>query len=134
MSDAPKIAGRAELLGLSRRRYRDVPIPEVGLTFRIQSLTEGEKSRYESETLTKRGTKGYRARLEASRRKLVCLVAVDGDGKLLFPNTSDLEALVEVDGIATGRIYNAALEHCGYTEADIEELVGNSDETTGDAS
>lgn len=120
-----RLATRADFLNLTSRRYHDVPIPGTALVVRIRSLFEGEKSRYELETMTKGG--GFLAeRVEDARRRLVCLTAVDADGELMFPQPDDLKRLEAVDGRATSVVYDAARDHCGFDKGDIEALVGNS--------
>lgn len=109
----------------SPRRYTEATLPVLGTRVRIQSLTEGEKSRYESATL-KRG-KDARIdfdKLRDARLRLILLVLVDEAGATLFTPT-DLDALRDLDSADTSAIYNVAYPFCGFEKGDVEELAGN---------
>lgn len=126
------LASRDALLGLNQRRFTTVEIPEHGLSFRIQSLTEAEKSHYETQTLTKKGDVS-RAKINDARRRLVCLCLVDEVGNRLFAD-GEQDLLKPIDGLATSRIYDACRDHCGFAEGDIEDMVGNSAAISGSVS
>jgi hypothetical protein len=116
-------AGKSDLLGLTQRRYRDVVISEQ-LKFRIQSLTEGEKSSYEASILTGAG-KVNKQKLLAARRRLLVMCLVDGEGLRLLTE-SDADQLAQMDGAVASRIYDVCQDHCGFSDEDIEGLVKNS--------
>jgi len=120
-----KIANRNDILKLCQRRYLDVNVEELGLAFRIQSLTEREKANYETQLLGRNGKVNKNRLLDASRR-LVCLCLVDKDGKPLM-NSGDVDELAELDGLVVARLYDACRVHCGFDEGDIETAVKNSD-------
>jgi hypothetical protein len=113
------------LLSQTSRRYRDVDVPGVG-TFRIRSLTESEKTDdYESGFVDAKG-KHKRGSLVQAKRRLIALCLVDAAGELLVPPAKldhFCEQLRKVDGLATGLLYNACMEHVGYSDADVEGLV-----------
>jgi hypothetical protein len=114
---------REALLGKTSRRYKDVVIH--GESYRIQSLTELERTQYE---IALQGKKGFA--FEKARRLFVCKCLVDADGKRLLLD-SDEEQLKNVDGGLIGLLYSEAQEHCGYAKDEIEELVKNSEEVVG---
>ena len=123
---ATNLPTRNELLGLTKRRFKTIDIPELDLTFRIQSLTEREKSEYETALLTKTGRGVSRERLTDAARRLMVLCLVDDDNnRLLEPG--DVNALSQLDAIVAAKIYNECQTHCGFGEEDIEQIVKNSE-------
>ena len=117
---------RRELLGLTKRRFKTIEIPELNLTFRIQSLTEREKSEYETALLTKTGRGVSRERLtDAARRLMVLCLVDDDDERLLEP--ADVGTLSQLDAIVAAKIYDECQSHCGFGDDDIEQIVKNSE-------
>jgi len=114
---------RDQLLGQCERRYRDVELPGGG-SVRIRSLSEKEKSAYETELMTGKGT-FRRSRLDDAKRRLMVLCLVDEDGQPLLQR-GDTAALENLDGAVTSHIYDEIREHCGFDAEDIEEAVKNS--------
>ena len=53
MATMNEVAGREALLGMTKRRYLEVKCGDM--TFRLQSLTEAEKSHFEKSILTAKG-------------------------------------------------------------------------------
>lgn len=117
-------ADKSALTGSTKRRFRDVTIPETGDTFRLRSLSDRERSKYETDTLTKSG-KVNTHRVEDSKRRLLVLTLVDAEGNRLFRD-NETDQLADVDGLLIGRLFDAAREHCGFEEGDVEELAKNS--------
>lgn len=115
---------REQFFAAKQRRYLEVPIPELGDTARIQSLTELEKSRFEMQATTSAG-KYSKEKLMYWRQRLVCLVTVDEAGNRVFSD-DDVGKLSDIDGAVTSRIFDAAQEHCGFQPGDIEDMVKNS--------
>ncbi len=123
---ATNLTTRNELLGLTKRRFKTIDIPELDLTFRIQSLTEREKSEYETALLTKTGRGVSRERLTDAARRLMVLCLVDDDNNRLL-ESGDVSALSQLDAIVAAKIYNECQTHCGFGEEDIEQIVKNSE-------
>ncbi len=123
---ATNLTTRNELLGLTKRRFKTIDIPELDLTFRIQSLTEREKSEYETALLTKTGRGVSRERLTDAARRLMVLCLVDDDNNRLL-EAGDVNALSQLDAIVAAKIYNECQTHCGFGEEDIEQIVKNSE-------
>lgn len=124
-----KIANRNVLLKLCDRRYIDLELPEVGLVVRIQSLSEKEKSEYETRLIAKSGRGVVRDRLQDATRRLIALCLVDDKNDRVFSN-ADIDKIGELDSFVSSRIYEACQEHCGFNKNDIETTVGNSERIT----
>ena len=118
-----KIANRVALLKLCDRRYIDVEL-DAGLTVRIQSLTEKEKSAYETQLIAKSGRGIIHDRLQDATRRLIAICLVDEKNDRIFSN-SDIDKIGELDSFVSSRIYDAAQEHCGFNKNDIETTVKN---------
>ena len=121
------IANRNALLKLCERRYIDLDLEDAGVTVRIQSLSEKEKSAYETRLIAKSGRGILRDRLQDATRRLIALCLVDENNDRIFLD-SDINQIGEMDSFVSSRIYDAAQEHCGFNKGDIEDTVGNSGE------
>lgn len=117
---------REALLNATDVRYHDVPLPN-GTKARIRSLSEFERSEFDSSVLDSRGDFST-DRLKRQKRRLIALCVVDEEGKRLLKD-SEAEALRPVDSAITSALYNAIRIHIGMDEGDLEELVGKSEET-----
>lgn len=125
-----KIASKNDILQFSKRRYSFVEIPEIDLKVRIQSLTEREKSRYETDLLSKSGRGVSRTRLMDASRRLVAICAVDNKGERLFTD-DNVSTLADIDALVITRIAKECEVHIGMSEGDgIAELVKNSETAT----
>tara|TARA_R110000822_G_C15099351_1_gene471678 strand:+ start:279 stop:677 length:399 start_codon:yes stop_codon:yes gene_type:complete len=127
------IANRNALLKLCERRYIDLDLEDAGVTVRIQSLSEKEKSSYETRLIAKSGRGILRDRLQDATRRLIALCLVDENNDRIFLD-SDVNQIGEMDSFISSRIYDAAQEHCGFNKGDIEDTVGNSGEISVDDS
>ena len=120
------IANRKALLKLCERRYIDLELADAGITVRIQSLSEKEKSTYETRLIAKSGRGILRERLQDATRRLIALCLVDENNDRIFLD-SDVNQIGEMDSFVSSRIYDACQEHCGFNKNDISETVGNSE-------
>tara|TARA_R100000152_G_C6782231_1_gene219178 strand:- start:7194 stop:7592 length:399 start_codon:yes stop_codon:yes gene_type:complete len=127
------VASREALLKLCERRYATVDIPEREVTVRIQSLSESEKSQYETCLIAKNGKGIMRERLQDATRRLLALCIVDDAGERIFSD-GDLSALANLDAFVSSRIYDACQEHCGFNKGDIDDTVKNSEQISVDDS
>jgi hypothetical protein len=127
------IANREALLKLCKRRYATVDIPERDITVRIQSLSENEKSQYETCLIAKNGKGIMRERLQDATRRLLALCIVDDNGDRIFTD-GDLSELANLDAFVSSRIYDACQEHCGFNKGDIDETVKNTEQNNLDDS
>jgi hypothetical protein len=123
------IANRKALLKLCERRYIDLELTDAGITVRIQSLSEKEKSSYETRLIAKSGRGILRDRLQDATRRLIALCLVDDKNERIFLD-SDVNQIGEMDSFISSRIYDAAQEHCGFNKGDIQETVERSKEIT----
>ena len=128
-----KIANRNALLKLCERRYIDLQLADAGITVRIQSLSEKEKSSYETRLIAKSGRGILRDRLQDATRRLIALCLVDDKNERIFTD-SDVSQIGEMDSFVSSRIYDAAQEHCGFNKGDIQETVEKCESITVDDS
>lgn len=107
------------------RRYHefDVDISGDVTKVRIQSLSEKEKSDFETAIDRARG-KAKIDRTKDFKRRLITACVVDGDGSRVF-GQSDVMSLESADGRLTSRIFNECIDHVGFTKDDVEELEKN---------
>lgn len=109
---------KEQLFELTRRRYRTAKVE--GIEFCFQSLTEAERSRFEKQVLNKSG-----AVRDDSRRRLLIMVLVDPKDKKTYLTDSDMQELGELDGKLTGKLFDHAMAHTGFTDDDMEILEKN---------
>ena len=125
------IVNRNALLKLCERRYIDLELADAGITVRIQSLSEKEKSTYETRLIAKSGRGILRERLQDATRRLIALCLVDENNDRIFLD-SDVDKIGELDSFVSSKIYDACQEHCGFNKGDIQDAVKNSPEITDD--
>jgi len=120
------LLGRDAILRLAQDRAtlptRDVPA--WGGVVRVRGLTGTGRDEYEASTMVWRNGKAY-PDTENARAKLVARCVVGDDGEPLFTQ-QDVHALGELDGLTLNKVWEVAMELSGLTEADMEELAGNS--------
>lgn len=126
MSEANGYTARDTFLGARKRRYRDVSLPD-GSKFRIRSISERERSEWESGVKVRKG-QVTRESLVRLRARLICQCVVDHEGELLFL-PGDVDALIEKDSAVTDSLFEACREHCGISDADVEGLEKNCETT-----
>jgi hypothetical protein len=115
---------RDGLLSKTARRYKEIAFD--GETYRIQSLTEAERAKYEIQLQDKKN--GYQ--FEKSRRLMVCKTLVDESGSRILSD-DDADLLKAVDGRVMAMLYSAAIDHCGYDDKEVEDLSKNSEAVAG---
>lgn len=118
----------------AKRRYREETLPVNQFRVRIRSLTELEYSEYQAETVQARGQGLKRERLVDANRRFISLCLVDADGNRLLSSQQAKELMADWDSADTSFLYQKCAEHCHVDPADVEELVGNSEGTSGDDS
>lgn len=111
-----------------KRRFDTVTLPVCGLTFRIRSLCERELSEYYAVLYSGRDEKQKHQRLAASNRQFIALCLVDEDGNRIV-SPDDVAKLADMDGADAGHLYTECLRHTGAKDQDIQDIVGNSEET-----
>lgn len=108
MSD---VLSREGLLQKSKRRYLDVLLPSGGIA-RLQSLTELERSEYNSSLLDKRGELD-REKLTYGTMMLLCRMLVDQDNKRMFLD-HEHEILASIDSLDMEVLGDEARKHIGF--------------------
>ena len=116
------VATREKLFNCTRRRFITKEV--AGLTFCFQSLTEAEKSRFEKTVLNKSGNVK-----DDSRRRLLVATLVDEKSKEPLLTDDDLSELGQLDGALTSQLFDVAMRHVGFADAEIEVLENNSKPT-----
>jgi hypothetical protein len=117
---------RSGLLSKKGRRYRDVELPSGG-TARLQSLTELERSEYNSELLDKKGEVD-RKKLTFGTAMLLVRMLVDEEGKRLFLD-SEYEELSSIDSLDMEVLGDEARKHVGFDAETRRELKKKSEVT-----
>ena len=113
----------SELLAMTERTYREVP--SGGKTWRIQSLTEGERAQFETPfNMAAEDPKTY----QRARPRLLALCLVDAGGHRILSDAQAVE-LFKVNCAVTIPLYRACKEHNAFDDGDLEEKVKNSEET-----
>lgn len=110
-----------------KRRFKRVTLPVSGLDVRIRSLMERELSEYQAGVQSARDEKQRQKRMKAANRRFIALCLVDDDGNTIV---TDASKLTELDAADSSFLYDECATHCGINRQDIEDLVGNSEETT----
>ncbi|HUT92917.1 MAG TPA: hypothetical protein VMY37_25720 [Thermoguttaceae bacterium] len=126
------IATREELfcaLGRTKRRYRMITLPVSGLSVRIQSLTEGELSRYQRRLFAKGGRGFDPQRMQSANRDLFVRCLVDDAGNRQLSD-DEAEKLTDMDAADASVLYEACAEHCGIDRTDLGDLSKNSETTS----
>lgn len=121
---------REELLGRRKRRYDIVDLPGGGQV-RIQSLTEGERTRHELKTSDSKGRWSKTHAVDA-RCHMIAISVVDEAGELLFDEQTDLDAIREMDSADAAVIYAACLDlNAGKRADDDDETEAASKNLSG---
>lgn len=122
------LLGRDQILSSTSRSYQVVPVPEWGGEVRLQSLTGKERDKFEA-SLSKRKNGKEVSDYENARAKLIAACAVDENGNLIFTNRFDIEKLGEAPVSALQKLFNVCQAMNGMSDADLEELIGDFDQT-----
>lgn len=129
MSEENGYADKSQILAANKRRFADVDVAGVQ-RLRIRSLTEKERSKYEADFLD---TEGKATNLVTGKARLIILCVCDASGRRLFSD-ADIAAILEMDAVVTNSITDACRSHCGFTDADVEDLAKNLKPTRADDS
>jgi len=114
---------KEEILTSEDLNWRDVQVPEWGGVVRVRALTGTQRDAFESEVVVMNG-RDVQRNTRNIRARLVSLTVVDEDGKPVFHHT-DIDALGNKSAKALDRVFSAASELSGLSEADVEELAEN---------
>jgi len=111
---------REKLLSQTAARYVDKVV--FGETYRIRSLSERDRTEYEVKLQDKKAGMSF----DKARALLICRVLVDSENSRLLSD-DDVAAVGLIDGRIASALYAVALEHNGFDESDIKDLVKNSE-------
>lgn len=116
------------------RRFKTITNDVFGLTYRIRSLVEREKTRHEYLSFPKADKKRTEEERLANKVELIALCLCDEDGNPTVTKPEQKAALYDVDSAVTGWLYGECRDHC-YPESpeSVEDAKKNS-EKTGDSS
>ena len=101
------------------RCYVTIDVPEVEMTLRLQSLTEQERSDYQTFISSSEGA-ARREKLGRARRRLLSLCLVDNEGNRLVRDHEEDE-LADIDVDAVRGVYDACRVHCALDADDMVE-------------
>lgn len=116
----------ADFLGTEhKRRYAPLRgLDDWGLSGFVRSLTEKERSDYESGILDKRH-KVDRNKLKQAKARLVVLAVVDDEHEPVF-TTDHVSRLMSCDSKLIEALYTQVTDHIGFDADELVELaVGN---------
>lgn len=123
---------REQILGVADLGFEDLDVPEWGGSVRVGMLMGAERDAFEQEIVTRQGKKVH-VNLVNIRARLVALTVIDAEGQRLF-SEADVKALGRKSALALNRVFEVAQRINGLTEADMEELAGNSGSAQSDDS
>ena len=114
------IGGLAELTRFAKRRYVEVAIDGSDVMFRLQSLTERERSSYEAAMIRN----GKIVEPETQKARLLCLCLVDEVGNRLLGD-ADFGQLMGLDAAVAGKLFDEAIKLIGLADSNSEAAVKN---------
>lgn len=113
---------RDAILAPLKRRFQEVEVAGWG-KFRLRSLNELERSKFEASIRDKQG-RVVNNKLVDLKCRLIVLCVVDENGDPLLTD-ADINALRQQDSKYTNTLVEAIQKHCGISDADMEELEKN---------
>lgn len=113
----------ADILKRDDRTYERIHVDVWGGDVIVQSLTAGERDKFESSLMVGRG-KNQRVSATNMRAKLVVMSVVDEEHNLMFTE-SDIATLSGKNAAALDQIFTVACRLSGISDGEIEELEGN---------
>lgn len=127
---------KADILGADDRRFTVVPVEEWNGSVIVRALSGTDRDKFEASLVIAKGNARTISTLNV-RAKLAALSIMDPTdstlSRRLFAD-EEVVALGAKSAIALSRVYDAAAELSGISEADIEELSGNSEAAASDGS
>lgn len=120
---------REKILAANDRPFEEVATPEwadVGVeSVRIITMSSIDRDEFEAAALITRTAEKGTNKLKNLRAELVARCAVDADGKRIF-KAEDVEQLGNKSAKVLDRLFSAAIDLNGVTEADMKALEKNS--------
>ncbi len=121
---------RDEILQAEDLQTRDVYVKPWDGYVRVRTMTAHERDKFEQQMFTNTG--GKKEKMEDVRATLVSLAVVDEDGKRVFTER-DVKKLSQKSAAALDKIFSEAQELNSVKDEDVEDMVGNSNETQDDS-
>lgn len=113
-----------QIVGTDDISHKDVEVKEWGGTVRLKQLTSGQRDAWEAKfVVNKDKPERY---LQNLRADLVARCLVDEDGKRLFDD-KQVAKLADKSPIVVNLLFEEARKLNGLSDADVEELEGNSE-------
>jgi len=109
------------LAGISKLPTLDVPVPELGGSVRVRTLSGAVRDRFEASLY---GDK-EKINLENVRARLVSIAVIDEAGNPMF-NELDASILGRGSAKVLDRLYVAAKKLNGIEDEDVEEILKNA--------
>lgn len=132
--------GREQIVKAEDQQYDEVAVPEwappgdpnpESWILKLKGMTGTQRDHFEA-TLAPRGN-SRKPNMENFRARLVIQCAVDEEGNRLF-NAGDLKMLGGKSAKALSRVFDKCQEMNGLSDADVEELVEDFDDTPSERS
>jgi len=138
------LLSRSDILAAADLKFEEVDVPEWGGTVRVRELTGTQRDQIEAAMVTvtmdlddkgkKTPTPEFdKSSMETFRARIASYSIVDDSNQRIFTD-ADIFALGEKGSAALQRVYDVALRISGFSQTDVEELVGNSDAAQSGAS
>lgn len=127
------LLSKNDILNADDRKTVKVPVPEWGGEVMVRTLSGRERDEFEASTVkTNKGKQEQN--FDNFRARFVALCVVDEQGQRLFATRQEVAMLGNKSVAALQRVFNAAQELNGMTEADVEELTESFEEAPGEDS
>ncbi len=126
------ILNKSQIQSVSDLETKDIEVPEWGGIVRLKSLTGAARDRFEASCMSGQG-KNTSVNMENMRAKLVAQSAIGEDGNPLFTE-EDVKWLGEKSAKALNRLFTAAQQLSGLSDADVKELSENLGDARNDDS
>jgi hypothetical protein len=119
-----KFLSRDDIVKAQDIKPEPVAVPEWGGSVLMRCGTGDERDDYETSIWAGKG-ENRELVVKRMRAKLVSMAIVDEDGKRLF-SEEDIVTLSRKNGKVIGRLFDIAQSMWGYSEKDIQSLLGES--------
>lgn len=127
------LLSKNDILSADDRKTKLVPVPEWGGDVLVRTLSGRERDEFEASTVkTNKGKQEQN--FDNFRARFVALCVVDEQGNRLFATRQEVAMLGNKSVAALQRVFNAAQELNGMTEADVEELTESFEGAPGEDS
>ena len=123
---------KAQIFGAKDLQTEKVEIEEWNGYVNIRAITGTERDLFEQSMFQGKG-KNRRENFDNLRARLISLAAVDDEGERIF-SEKDTKELGKKNASALDKLFAKAQELSGMRQADVEELVKNSEESPGEDS